>query len=491
MEKKLLLILVLFSNETFSQVYQKNYLFHDDFSNNISGNNWNIINNRTYTANIVNGKYLCYLPYKNDMEWNWTWVNIPDTLSEIFNKSTEINLDLDFTFEDSANYNNFGLMFDLHNVTDRCPGGNFYELYFTRVNDEVKTAFRKNDNCNLGEKKIFNQGSSVTLQNINHLSIQKSGLKWTIFVNNEVVLQMNFSGNILLNKLRYNMGKYSFDNFSAYSTTVKLPDESQKSNGNITTPKIWALCVGIENYSNYPGYPDYISNLSFSIDDAQEYSSFLSSFSGGKVPANQLLLLTDNQATNSNILLKANELFSKASENDLIIVFLSGHGGSGYYCASNDGLRYEELNKILEKSKAKRKLLIADACHSGTWAKQREILAPKGEKLSDEEALKLFYRELSKSSQNVTYLLAARPDELSWETKGHGVFTYYLVKGLSCNAKTNDSLIISIEDIYNYLSSNVYNATKDFRLENGKLSPQHPVLDGKYEKTMPVSICNK
>ncbi len=491
MKKVLFLLVVLMSSKVFSQVYQKNYLFDENFSSKSSGNNWSIVNNSTYTANIINGKYFCYLPYRNNMGWNWTWINIPDDLTQIFNQSTEINLDLDFTFEDNINYNNFGLMFDLHNVTDNCPGGSFYELYFTKVNDEIKTAFRKNDNCNLGEKKFFKQGSAVTLQNLNHLTIQKNGLNWTIFVNTEIVLQLNFNGNILLNKLRYNMGKYSFDNFSAYSTTVKLPDEPQITNNPSLLPKIWALCVGIENYSNYPGYPKYINNLNSCIDDAQSYHSFLSSFQGGKVPFNQLLLLTDKQATNSNILLKANELFAKASENDLVIVFLSGHGGSGYYCASNDALRYEELNKILENSKAKRKLLIADACHSGTWAKQRDVFSPKGEKLTDDEALQLFYNELSKSSQNVTYLLASKPDELSWETNGHGVFTYYLVKGLSCNAKAKDSPIISIEDIYNYLSTNVYNATKNYHLDNGMPSPQHPVLEGKYDKRMPVSICNE
>ncbi len=112
-------------------------------------------------------------------------------------------------------------------------------------------------------------------------------------------------------------------------------------------------------------------------------------------------------------------------------------------------------------------------------------------KLSDEEALLLFYNELARSSRNVTYLLAAKPDELSWESSGSGVFTRYLVKGLSCEAQNGNSPIITIEDIYSYLATNVYETTKNYRDDQGRLSPQHPVLEGKYDKRMPVSICNK
>ncbi len=377
----MLLFLYYFSSmPAFSQVYQKNYLFEEKFANDQPSYSWSIVNNSTYSANIRNGKYVCYLPYDNDMRWNWTWVGFPNNLTQIFNQSAEINLDMNFTFEDNVNYNNFGLMFDLHNVTNDCPGGSFYELYLTRVNDEVQTAFRKNDNCRLGEKEYFKQGSAVTLQQVNHLTIRKKGLEWTVSVNGEVVLDLSFTGNIRLDKLRYNMGRYSFDNFSAYSITVNLPEVPQLAAGESTTaPKIWALCVGIEDYSKYPGYPKYITDLGSCIDDAQAYYSFLSSFEGGRVPKQQLLLLTNDNATNDNILLKANELFAKAGDNDLVIVFLSGHGGSGYYCASNDALRYEELNKILENSKAKRKLLIADACHSGTWA-QKDVFSRGGKK---------------------------------------------------------------------------------------------------------------
>ena len=430
------------------------------------------------------------------MGWAWTWVNFPKELTNIFNKSTVITLEFDFSFDDNGksgySLNNFGLMYDLHNVTDDCPGGNFYELYFTRENDEIQTAFRKNDNCHLGEARFYKQGSSVPLKALNHLAITKSGLRYSIQVNGQVVLELNFVGNISLNSLRYSRGQYSFDNFNAYSNVVELPNLSQPTpTPTRVLPKIWALCVGIEDYSGYPGYPDNISDLNYCIDDAQSYYSFLSSVRGGNIPTVQLKLLTSaRQTTNENILLVANEMFSKAAENDLVIVFLSGHGGSGYYCASNGELRYEEINKILESSRAKRKLLLADACHSGTWASQKDVFAPRGQKLTDDEALKLFYSELSASSRNVMYLLAAGPNELSWEKNGHGIFTYFFIEGLSCKAKKANSPIITVGDVYNYLSERVYNATKN-EIYQGRLSPQHPILGGQVNLDMPVSICNE
>jgi len=489
MKKLLLFQLIFLSTQILSQVYQKTYLFKDDFTDNTSVNNWSVVNNATYSASITDEQYRCYLPYDNKQKWNWTWVNIPENLTEIFNQSQDINLDFDFTFIGDESNTNFGLMFDLHQVTRECPGGSFYELYFTRVDDKIQTAFRKNDNCSLGEAKYFKQGRDVALKNMNHLNILKNGLQWTVSVNKEVVLDLYFSGNIRLDKLKYGKGEYIFDDFSAFSTNVKLPDQpKQIVKESVEIPRIWALCVGINDYSNYPGYPHYISNLNSCVDDAKSYYSFLSSLHGGKVPENQLVFLSDSEATNSNILIKGSELFAQASDNDLIIVFLAGHGGNGFYCAGNNPLRYEELNKMLELSKAKRKLLIADACYSGTWATQKDIFASSGVKLNDDESMRLFYSELAKSGRNVVYLLAARPGEVSWETEGHGVFTYFLLKGLECEAKTNGPLI-ALGDIYNYVYRNVYNETKDNDLD-GKPSPQHPVLEGKYDKEMPVSICN-
>lgn len=485
MMKKIFILLLFISQQLFAQVYQKNTLFSEDFSNGVA-HSWSIQNNSAYSANVFNGKYVCYLKDRNDSGWRWTWVDIPDDLRDVFNQSAEVVFGMDFSFDTKKGYAEFALMFDLHNVTADCPGGSFYELYFTRVKNTVETAFRKNDNCRLGEEKYYKDGSAVMLQDANHLEVRKNGSKWVVMVNGEVTLELNFTGSIQFDKLKFNKGKYSFDNVTAFEQTVNLPEMAAVKDNN-AAPKIWALCVGVEDYSKFPGYP----KLEYSIDDAEAYDSFLTSLQGGKVPKEQIVLLPNEQATDSNILITANKLFGKAAVNDLIVVFLSGHGGSGFYCASNNILRYEEINKVLEKSKAKMKLLIADACHAGTWAKEKDVFTTDGGKLTDEAALKLFYDELRKAGGKVAYLLAARPEEFSWEWGGNGVFTHYLIKGLRGEAKTANSSIITISDIYKYVSEKVFEATKDKKDKYRRPAQQHPVLKGGDDGKMPVAICNE
>ncbi|MBC6992481.1 caspase domain-containing protein [Hymenobacter sp. BT491] len=485
----LIIFFALTSNLAFSQLTETekhvqfgvDSVFIERFNNNTNSKGWDIVNNDTYTSNIINGKYICNMPYDNEENWRWTWVDLPKSIKDIFNKSSRVNLSFDLSMDDNIDGNGFALLFDLHNVTKRCPGGDFYELYFTKSGEKLNTNFRKNNNCHPLRSSFFRGGISTTLKKQNTISVHKAGTRWSILVNDSTALELDLAGDISLDRLKFNKGSYSFDNFLVNVIDITNSGGNLVPRGRDASAKVWAICIGVNDYRGYLG--SRMPNLEFCMNDASEYYKFLLSAKGGKVPPGQVALLLNDQATEINVLNEAERLFSKAGDNDIIIIFMAGHGGRGYYCASNGPLLYEELNRILTGKKASRKLLIADACHAGTWPQQKEVLTPRGKLLTDEEAVELYYKKLEESGRGTAYLLAAGPDESSYEFNGHGIFTNYLLEGLKdCKAKKAGEFV-TIVDIHDYILKQVFAATQKEAL------PQRPLLVGSYDKALPMSVC--
>ena len=76
----------------------------------------------------------------------------------------------------------------------------------------------------------------------------------------------------------------------------------------------------------------------------------------------------------------------------------------------------------------------------------------------------------------------ARPAEVSLESSdlGHGIFTYYLIRGLEGAADTNRDGIVSLQELYEYVEQQV---TAKSRALGGN---QHPVMKGELEGPLPL-----
>ena len=88
--------------------------------------------------------------------------------------------------------------------------------------------------------------------------------------------------------------------------------------------KIYALIIGAARYSHMPA-------LRYADDDAYRLYAFLKSPEGGALPDEQIRILIDEDATKRNILASAEEVFARADENDVIIMYYSGHGLNGHF----------------------------------------------------------------------------------------------------------------------------------------------------------------
>ena len=242
------------------------------------------------------------------------------------------------------------------------------------------------------------------------------------------------------------------------------------SNPNQSSVKVWAIIVGVSDYS-------HMQRLRYTDDDAYLFHSFLKSPQGGAVASNQIKILIDESASKENILQEMRSVFFQADEDDVILFFFSGHGLAGSFVPYDfDGyanlLEHREVSNIMANSRAKHKIVIADACFSGSMEYYRS---------STDELLAEFYHQLSVKDPGTALLLSSKDTEYSLEDNGlrSGVFSYYLIKGLEGYADSNMDSFISIYELFSFVSNRVRNYT------GGR---QSPIIKGDFDGSLPIGI---
>ncbi len=253
---------------------------------------------------------------------------------------------------------------------------------------------------------------------------------------------------------------------NTYETTANQAN----TNDNGQT-KIWAVVVGVSMYS-------HMKPLKYSDNDAFRLMALMQSPAGGAIPDEQIRVLIDEDATKRNIISSMKELFGKAGPNDLVMLYFSGHGLMGSflpidYDGYNNKLHHEDIQKIFEKSNAKYKLCIADACHSGSYS-----FNAKGD---IEDIVSSYYEKLSQSSGGTALMLSSKPEETSLESLKvrQGVFSHYLLRGMKGEADHNGNGIVTLGELFGYIAEEVKLYTQ-FR--------QSPILKGDYDSDMPISV---
>jgi hypothetical protein len=230
----------------------------------------------------------------------------------------------------------------------------------------------------------------------------------------------------------------------------------------------YVVIVGIGKYK-------HIGTLNYTVADAQSFEKLVNAGKFGFIQKENVITLYDHEATASNITKKSKLLFSKAQAKDKIIFFFSGHGASGLLAtvdmkSVDQGLNHETLKSIFSLSKAKTKLIIADACNSGTILSSPKIRN------------KSFSTDIQLEDQ-VMIFMSSRENEKSLEvpTLGHGLFTYHLIHALSEAGDANNDKMITIDEMYYYVRNNT---VSEAQKRNKK---QCPLLRGKFDRNLVIS----
>ena len=256
-------------------------------------------------------------------------------------------------------------------------------------------------------------------------------------------------------------------------------EEDRPAVTSATIPRGYALIVGVAGYKNLPA----TAQLEYSERDADAIYSVLISPEGGNFRAENVHRLTGAKATLANLKLELESwLPSVAKEDDRVVIYFAGHGfiqGGRAYLAPYDldpknipgtGYPMDTLGSVAgSKIKAKWKVLVTDSCHSGAITPDADAVA--------------YNRSLLDLSRSMFSLTASRDRERSFESKdwggGHGIFTYYVVKGLEGEADEDGDGIVTADELADYTRRNVREATKGM---------QNPTSDrGSFDPKMGLS----
>lgn len=249
--------------------------------------------------------------------------------------------------------------------------------------------------------------------------------------------------------------------------------------------KVWAVVVGAARYT-------HMRTLKYTDDDAYHLYAFLKSVEGGALPDEQVRVLIDDDATHRNIVMAMREIYQRADENDVILFYFSGHGLPGAFLPVDfDGmanrLEHYELRDELMASRAKHKLVIADACHSGSLGGRDDAqgaIAFGGRGNGADAALNAYYDALNNAQASTALLLSSKGEEISLEDGGlrSGIFSHYLIRGMKGEADDNGDRLVSIQELFGFVH-------REVRRYTGNI--QTPTLSGTYDDLMPVSVIRR
>ncbi|MDX6769560.1 MAG: caspase family protein [Elusimicrobiota bacterium] len=213
-----------------------------------------------------------------------------------------------------------------------------------------------------------------------------------------------------------------------------VSDVDSPTRRGASRPDDFALVIGVEDYQSLP-------KADHGVRDAQTVRRHLEALG---FPARNIISLEGSQATGNKLKSYLEEwLPLNVKPNSTLFVYYSGHGapdpstGDAYLVPWDGDATFLKstaypLKKFyadLSKTKAKRIIVALDACFSGAGG--RSVLAQGARPLVAKVA------EVS-GGDRVTVLAAASGEEItgSLNEQGHGMFTYFLLKGLAEGKRT-------------------------------------------------------
>ncbi len=195
-------------------------------------------------------------------------------------------------------------------------------------------------------------------------------------------------------------------------------------------PHRYAVVVGIEKYR------EKLPNADFAESDAKLTAEYFKRVLG--IPDENLALLVGDRATRTDLEKYFDRwLPNRVEAGDEVFVYFSGHGapdpakGDAYLLPydgdptyiEETGYSLKNLYARLAKLPAKRIVVAMDSCFSGAGG--RSVLARGARPLVTVSAA-------SDVPGKLTVIAASAGNEISnsYEEKGHGLFTYFFLKGL-------------------------------------------------------------
>lgn len=252
----------------------------------------------------------------------------------------------------------------------------------------------------------------------------------------------------------------------------------------------WAVIVGISKYKHSA------LDLAYADRDAEKLYQLLLMPQGGHFQKEYICKLTNKDATKENITRALRSFLKKPAREDLVIIYFACHGSpdpdrpGNVYLLTHDSdpldiagtaLPMGDIDRALTDTLLSEKVIIlADTCHSaaiGSGIRSRAVT-------ENTTLINRYLQEISQARRGTALLTSAEANEVSFEDKkwggGHGVFTYYLLRGLEGEADENNNGFVAVGELFEYVRENVKKATNH---------RQHPCIGtNPFDRNMPLAI---
>jgi tetratricopeptide (TPR) repeat protein/uncharacterized caspase-like protein len=244
--------------------------------------------------------------------------------------------------------------------------------------------------------------------------------------------------------------------------------------------RTWALVIGISQYSKLPGG----QQLQDAENDARAFANVLQLASG--VDLQSMWLLIGPGATQTSIKTALGSwLARQSSDQDTVYIFFSGHGtverdfGASYWLAYDSdpknvdatAISVDDLKHALSRIKARRVFIVQDSV-------RRDLFDPDSTGPADVAAYEKSFTNLAQSTPGLTCLLASGPAEFSREGrrwKDLGVFTKFLVDGMSGYADRNKDGVVTDEELFDFLAERIPQETNQ-KQHPWRTASSHPAI---------------
>lgn len=231
----------------------------------------------------------------------------------------------------------------------------------------------------------------------------------------------------------------------------ELPLIKAKPNKNA-----YAIVIGIENYRQK------LPRADFAASDAKLMSEYLIRVMG--YPEENIVTLLDDRASYVDLAKYFEKWLPDNVEKDsAVFVYYSGHGapnpktGDAYLVPydgdpsfiDQTGYSLKRMYDALGKLPAKEVIVALDSCFSGAGG--RSVIA-KGAR-----PLVINLQGRTALSKNMTVLAASAENQISstYDEKGHGLFTYFLLKGIKNEDVVKPDGSLRMDDLFGYLKPRV------------------------------------
>lgn len=278
---------------------------------------------------------------------------------------------------------------------------------------------------------------------------------------------MGGEGEIRLSDAGVQMGPISVSKRKTIRSDVdELPKfRAKKKKG------LYAIVVGIEEYR------EKLPSVDFATSDARLVTKYLTRVMG--YPEENVVTLLNERAAKSDLVKYFEKWLPNNVEKDgTVLIYFSGHGspnpksGDAYLVPfdgdptfiDETGFSLKRLYRNLEKLPVKEVIVMLDSCFSGAGG--RSVIARGARPL----VVKL-KSDLGMNKRTVV-LSASSGSQISstYDKKGHGLFTYFMLKGLKGEADGNSDGKVEIAELFDYIKPNITRTAR--KLYNNEQSPQ-------------------